>query len=174
MQLQKILLTASTLIAMPLSAHSFCFEEAGNYYGISPQLLWSIAKTESNFNPNAINRNTNGSYDYGIMQINSIWSKKLGKTWSELSDPCTNVKVGAWILAQCIQDYGNTWRAVGCYNSRTPSKGDKYAAKVFSVIQQHGVREHIPPKREEQFAHNISGITAVTPWDEVFGGTAFR
>ena len=141
MQLQKILLTASTLIAMPLSAHSFCFEEAGNYYGISPQLLWSIAKTESNFNPNAINRNTNGSYDYGIMQINSIWSKKLGKTWSELSDPCTNVKVGAWILAQCIQDYGNTWRAVGCYNSRTPSKGDKYAAKVFRVISSRCRRD---------------------------------
>jgi hypothetical protein len=169
MQLQKILFTASTLMALPLSAHSFCFVEAGNSYGISPQLLWSIAKTESNFNPNAINRNTNGSYDYGIMQINSIWSKKLGKTWGELSDPCTNVKVGAWILAQCIQDYGNTWRAVGCYNSRTPSKGDKYAAKVFRVIQQHGGGELRQSQREEHFARNTSGITSVTPWDEVFG-----
>jgi len=174
MRLQKILIAASALVVMPVSAHSFCFEEAGRFYGISPQLLWSIAKTESNFNPNAVNRNTNGSYDYGVMQINTIWSKKLGKTWGELSDPCTNVKVGAWILAQCIQDYGQTWRAVGCYNSRTPSKGDKYAAKVFRVIQQHGGGEFRQSQREVHLARNTSGITSVTTWDEVFGGPVPR
>lgn len=174
MNLQKYLFSSLIIISLPLYANAFCFEEAGNYYGISPQLLWSIAKTESNFNPNAVNRNTNGSYDYGVMQINTIWSKKLGKTWGELSDPCTNVKVGAWILAQCIQDYGHTWRAVGCYNSRTPSKGDKYAAKVFRVIQQHGGGELRQPQRKEHFARNTSGITSVTPWDEVFGGPVPR
>lgn len=138
MRPQKILFTTLLMLAMPLYANAFCFQDAGEYYGISPQLLWSIAKTESNFNPSAINRNSNGSYDYGVMQINSIWAKKLGSTWNALSDPCTNVKIGAWILAQCIQDYGYTWRAVGCYNSRTPSKGDQYAAKVFRVLNEYG------------------------------------
>lgn len=173
MRPQKTLFTTLLLIALPLYANAFCFEEAGDYYGISPQLLWSIAKTESNFNPTAINRNTNGSYDYGVMQINSIWAKKLGSTWNALSDPCTNVKIGAWILAQCIQDYGNSWRAVGCYNSRTPSKGDKYATKVFRVLREYGAVGKVSQQRSVQIAR--SEILTVTPWDEVLGrGTSFR
>lgn len=174
MCLQKVLFTTLLLIAMPLYANAFCFEEAGDYYGISPQLLWSIAKTESDFNPTAINRNTNGSYDYGVMQINSIWAKKLGSTWNALTDPCTNVKIGAWILAQCIQDYGYTWRAVGCYNSRTPSKGDKYATKVFRVlIENRTAGRNLPQQSAVQVAR--SETMTVTPWNEVLSsGTSAR
>ena len=98
-RLPGICLLMISLVCLPIQAKAFCFEEAGSQYGISPQLLWSIAKTESNFNPRAINRNGNGTYDYGLMQINSSWAKRLGKTWNELGEPCTNVKVGAWVLA---------------------------------------------------------------------------
>ena len=95
-------------------------------YNISPQLLWGIAKHESGLKPDAINWNTNGTYDYGVMQINSSWSKILGKErWAALSDPCENIKTGAWILNQCIKDYGYGWTAVGCYNSRTPGKSQR-------------------------------------------------
>lgn len=152
-----------SLACLPVHAGAFCFEEAGSLYGISPQLLWSIAKTESNFNPRAVNRNSNGTYDYGLMQINSSWAKRLGKTWNDLGEPCTNVKVGAWVLAQCIQDYGYTWRAVGCYNSRTPSKGDRYAGKVYRVLAQYATR----PQAMTIVAAN-STPQSVSPWDEVF------
>lgn len=50
---------------------SFCYEEAGNSYGISPHLLHAISKGESNFYPLSVNHNTNGSYDFVLMQINS-------------------------------------------------------------------------------------------------------
>ena len=166
-RLPGICLIALCLACQPAFARAFCFEEDGSMYGISPQLLWSIAKTESNFNPRAINRNSNGSYDYGLMQINSIWAKKLGKTWNELGDPCTNVKVGAWVLAQCIQDYGNTWRAVGCYNSRTPSKGDRYAGKVYRILAKHAGQE------QQMQVASISMNHIETPWEEVFND-AFR
>lgn len=118
----------------PDPVHAFCFEEAGAIYRVSPQLLWAIAKVESNFNPDALNRNKNGSHDVGLMQINSWWVERglLSPTlWRQLADPCTNVKVGAWILAQCFQRHGLSWEAVGCYNATSPDKRAKYAWKVF-------------------------------------------
>lgn len=145
-------------------AAAFCFEEAGNRYGISPQLLYAISKGESSFNPLAINRNTNGTYDYGLMQINSSWEptlRKLGIPWNSLADPCTNIMVGAWVLSQCIQDYGYTWPAVGCYNSRTPSKRDQYAAKVARIIK------HV--QSLTQSVQVASALKVSTPWEEAFG-----
>lgn len=126
------------LILLPLSAHAFCFQEAGQRYAVSPWLLWAIAKAESNLEPSALHHNSNGTIDVGLMQINSIWADQLGKTWNHLGDPCTNVMAGAWILSQCIQDYGYTWKAVGCYHSRTPTRRDAYAARIAAILERAG------------------------------------
>jgi soluble lytic murein transglycosylase-like protein len=99
------------------SAFRFCFHRAGVMYHVSPDLLKAIARVESGLNPSALNRNRNGSYDYGLMQINSRWYETLGDDWRHLSDPCYNVLVGAWILRQCIDRYGYTWDAVACYHT---------------------------------------------------------
>ena len=120
---------------LPAHTHAFCFQEAGQRYGISSNLLRAIAKAESALNPTATNQNGNGTVDVGLMQINSIWADQLGSTWNHLFDPCTNVMVGAWILNQCIQDYGSTWQAVGCYHSRTPAKRDAYAVKIAHIYK---------------------------------------
>lgn len=115
---------------------AFCFEEAGETYGVSPQLLWAIAKTESNFNPTAVNYNRNGSFDYGVMQINSYWYRELGhQRWMNLNDACYNVKVGAWILSQCVQRYGYTWRAVGCYNGMSNDTRVRYARRIYRTLK---------------------------------------
>jgi soluble lytic murein transglycosylase-like protein len=131
---------ATTIISVCVSSDcgAFCFEEAGKQYNLPPQLLWSIAKNESNFKPDAVNINKNGSYDFGVMQINSSWAGKLGvQLWSQLADPCTNVKVGAWILSQCINDYGYGWKAIGCYNSRTPGKNEAYAQRIAATLSRY-------------------------------------
>jgi len=123
-----------------------CFIEASQTYRVSVWLLWGIAKVESNFNPRAIRKNRNGSYDVGLMQINTVWLselKKYGITLQDLFDPCVNVKVGAWILAQCIRDYGYTWRAVGCYHSRNVKRGMKYAGRVRKVIAMEMKRKEM-------------------------------
>lgn len=118
-------------------ADQLCFDEAGAQYGINPLILRAIAKVESNFNPRAINWNRNGTYDFGVMQINTIWAPVLGiERWNTLGDPCSNIKTGAMILADCMKKYGYTWEAIGCYNSRTPDKRDRYALKVFSQLQR--------------------------------------
>jgi len=115
---------------------AFCFDEAGSLYNVSPRILRAIARVESGFKPDAFNRNANGTYDYGLMQINSSWAQVLGeKLWSSLGDPCTNVKVGAWILSDCIRRYGYTWEAVGSYNAEAKHKRVKYAKKVYQALQ---------------------------------------
>ena len=119
-------------------AFAFCFEAAGAEYGVSPRLLWSIAKVESDFTPQAVNWNQNGTYDYGLMQINSAGAQKLGiGVWRSLGDPCANVKAGAWILARCVGRYGYTWEAVGCYNASNDSKRAQYARRVYAVFKKY-------------------------------------
>jgi soluble lytic murein transglycosylase-like protein len=128
------------LLLIPAIAYCFCFEDAGQYYGVSPQLLWAIAKVESNFNPKAINRNKNGTYDIGLMQINSSWLpylKKHGIDPSLLWDPCYNAHVGAMVLRHCIDTYGYGWRAVDCYNKgKNAKENSMYVWKVYKSLLQ--------------------------------------
>ncbi|MDA8090361.1 MAG: lytic transglycosylase domain-containing protein [Nitrospiraceae bacterium] len=136
--MSRILIALILLLSFPALASAFCFEQAGAEYGVSPRLLWSIAKVESGFAPQAVNWNQNGTYDYGLMQINSAWAKQLGPgIWWSLGDPCTNVKAGAWILAQCFRRYGYTWEAVGCYNASNERKRQEYARKVYAVFKRY-------------------------------------
>jgi soluble lytic murein transglycosylase-like protein len=115
-------------------AHA-CWEEAAARYGVNPYVLYAIAKTESNLNPSAINRgNRNGTYDIGLMQINSGWLPELRKHGigeAQLLDACTNIQVGAWVLAQNMRRMGNSWEAVGAYNARDAQLRIKYALKVY-------------------------------------------
>jgi soluble lytic murein transglycosylase-like protein len=118
-------------------ALTHCFEQAGAEYGINPVILWTIAKVESNFNPHAINYNKNGTYDYGIMQINSRWYRVLGhERWMRLSDPCYNIRVGAWVLRNCMETYGYSWDAIACYNAGSPRKGRPYTWKIYRVLKE--------------------------------------
>lgn len=158
------------LLIIPAVSHAFCFEQAGREYDIAPLLLWSVAKGESGFNPTAIGRNSNGTYDYGLMQINSSWAATLGPArWNALADPCTNVRTGAWILRQCIDKYGYNWRAVGCYNSRTPSKRDRYAAKIERIVRD--VRKYAARPVADLPQPKTGTATAEKPWELVFGNT---
>ena len=121
--------------ALPAQA---CWEDAANRYQVSSALLYAIARTESGLNPQAIGRNTNGSRDIGLMQINSAWLPTLashGIGERDLYEPCTNIHVGAWILAGNVSRLGYTWEAVGAYNAASPSLRRNYVEKV---------RRHLP------------------------------
>ena len=118
-------------------ANAFCFQDAGETYGVSPLLLEAIMVVESQGNPGAINHNRNGSYDFGLMQINSSWAKTWGpEVWKTLGDPCVNVYAGAYVLADCIKQFGQTWEAVGCYNARSKEKKIDYVRKVKTVFER--------------------------------------
>jgi hypothetical protein len=134
----KVICTITLLLIIFCSnCYSFCFQEAGQLYGINPTVLRSIAKVESNTRPDTVNKNSNDTSDVGLMQINTIWKMTLGEErWRYLGDACYNTKTGAWILATCINKYGYNWKAVGCYNSQTPEKSEIYAKRVFSQLER--------------------------------------
>lgn len=134
----KIIFTITLLLLIVSSTgYSFCFQEAGQLYGINPMVLRSIANVESNTKPDTVNENSNGTFDVGLMQINTIWKMTLGEErWRYLGDACYNTKTGAWILATCINKYGYNWKAIGCYNSQTPEKSEIYAKRVFSQLER--------------------------------------
>ncbi len=115
-----------------------CFDDASKRYNVPREILWSIASVESKFKYNAINKNSNGTYDLGMMQVNTIWKNqllKIGITENMLFDPCQNIYVGTWILAQNIKKYGYGWEAIQRYNGRDTQL--KYAHKVYKMIVQY-------------------------------------
>ena len=141
-------------ITLSNTARANCWVAAGERYGINPQLLWGIAGAESDYNPRAHNVShikRTGTRDIGLMQINSSALPKLkdlGIDEAALWDPCTNIAVGAWILADKMKKHGPTWDAVGAYNAACTTlskKGciearTKYAWRVYS--RASGSRHH--------------------------------
>lgn len=118
-----------------------CVRQAARRYQVDERLIHAIIQVESSGNPSASNRNANGSEDIGVMQINSSWLPVLGRYGIKrrhLDDPCTNVHVGAWVLAGNIARYGYTWRAVGAYNARSHVKREKYVAQVWRRYRASG------------------------------------
>jgi len=119
-----------------------CFLSAGKRYGVPPELLIAIAVVESGGRVNALNKNRNGTYDVGLMQINTdnyLLLRRAGiiKSLKELWNPCKNIYAGAYILRQCINKYGLTWKGVDCYNKgRRARSASRYVNKVYSVLRR--------------------------------------
>ncbi|WP_269507303.1 lytic transglycosylase domain-containing protein [Burkholderia sp. IMCC1007] len=134
----KIVATVALSCALHGVARADCLDDAAIFQKVSVSLLRGIAQVESGMNPNAINTNTNGTVDIGLMQINSTWLPTLareGITRESLFDACTNAYVGAWILSQNIRQLGANWNAIGAYNAASPDKRLAYARKVYDAIR---------------------------------------
>ncbi len=119
-----------------------CVTQAATYHSVSPWILRAIIQVESSFNPNALNKNNNGTVDVGIAQINSMHFKELGKYGigqRELMNGCISSYVAAWHLRKQVVAYGNTWFAVGAYHSATPCFNQRYTGLVWNVLLKWGV-----------------------------------
>lgn len=131
----KWLLCAAAGLGLTPLVHAHCFELAAQRYQVPVQLLKAIAMQESGGRADAINRsNTNGSYDIGMMQINSFWLPKLarhGIQEQDLFDPCVSVLVGAWVLSDNFARLGYNTQGLGAYNARSPDKRERYARAVL-------------------------------------------
>lgn len=132
-------LLVSAPAAFTSVCHADCLDDAAQFHRVNVQLVRAIAQQESGMRANAVNTNSDGSEDIGLMQINSSWLPKLaryGITRQRLFDACVNGYVGTWILASNIKQFGATWKAVGAYNAVSTNKQLIYANHIYRRLQR--------------------------------------
>jgi len=106
------------------------FQRAGEMYNVPVNLLKSVAKAESSFNPTVVS----SAGAQGIMQLMPATAKGLGVTNS--FDPEQNIMGGAKYLSQMLDKFsGNVELSLAAYN-----------AGPGNVIKYEG----IPPFKETQ------------------------
>lgn len=164
---RQLLVAVCLLCGLPAWAHA-CWDAVARRHGVPADLLYAVAKVESDLNPKAVNRShfhRTRSMDLGLMQINSRHLPKLaryGITEASLFDPCTNLDVGAWLLADLFARKGLSWDSVGAYNAAcTELKGEactqaraRYAWKVYRQLpgNKQTAQRNPAPRRTEPAA----------------------
>ncbi len=138
--LLAFLLGAGNAQAKSLEA---CFKEAAIKHQIPLDLLLAVSYTESRFKTGLNGHNKNASYDYGPMQINSIWAtqaKKMGHNWQKIkTNPCANIMFGGHILKYNHKLMGSWSAAIGAYNAgyAKTSKANKRRQRYYRLVMSH-------------------------------------
>lgn len=83
-------------------------------------LVRAFMYRESGGKPDAVGRNTNGTFDQGLMQLNSAYFKD-----PNVMDPATNIELGVKAIAKLLKRYGgNIENVIMAYNcGHAPSEG---------------------------------------------------
>lgn len=124
-----------------------CLMLAAQTYSVPPAVMVGILQVEGGRVGQQV-QNTNGSYDLGPMQINTIWVPELADYWGVdnttaarwiRDDACTNMGVAAWILRSHMDSTGSLSKAIAHYHSKTPSRGYAYREKVISAMRKNGL-----------------------------------
>ena len=118
-----------------------CMSLVASIYSLPPRVLPSIQATEGGV-PGLAVRNTNGTEDLGVMQINTLWldplSRYTGLPRAEvrerlLSQPCFNIAAAGAILRHYLDGAGgDVMAAIGNYHSHTPPLHAAYRLRVIA------------------------------------------
>lgn len=146
-------IVAERTATRPVTAQCF-FAEAARQQ-IEPLKLLAVMKTEGGRVGQFV-RNSNGTYDIGPMQINSVHladlSKRLGASREEVAsalayDGCFNVAIGAWMLRKRTDEAGGDfWYGIGFYHSKTPTYRNRYILSVHKNMQDIVNRLNTQPR----------------------------
>lgn len=124
----------------PLTAS--CLVHAANSYAVHPDVLLAILMVEQGTVGKNSRANSNGTYDIGPFQINSMHRQRLaalGISEEELrNDGCLNAAVAAWQLRQVltpekesrISSADEYLSAIANYHSATPKYNAVYAQRL--------------------------------------------
>ena len=117
-----------------------CMALVASLYDLPPRVLPSIHKVEGGM-PGSVHRNKDGSDDYGVMQINSLWLPALS-TYTGLTQravreklitqPCFNIAASGAIMRTYLNETrGDLMLAIGNYHSHTVPLNRRYQSKVI-------------------------------------------
>jgi len=109
------------------------FQKAGEKYNVDPNLLKSIAKVESDFNPNAENKKSGA---LGMMQIMPQTAKGIEKNYNIVVDPRdaeSSVFGAAALMDELLTKYDNdVYKALEDYNGGPSLVGKSAETKKYS------------------------------------------
>lgn len=142
-----------------------CIIPAANYHQVNQHILRAILRVESGLKPKAVGRNSNGTQDVGIGQMNSMHFKELanfGIAPGDLLDPCIGTYVAAWHLKKGMTAYGNTWEGIARYHSSTPYFNRRYQILLSNELVRlkvlPGVIQGVPPLRKSDLASSNGAL----------------
>jgi len=105
--------------------------------GLPPRVLPVIQKIEGG-SAGIVKQDANGTEDFGVMQVNSIWiaplaaRAQISETQTRqrlIADPCFNIAAAGLILeSYLIENQGALLPAIGDYHSHTPALNAAYVA----------------------------------------------
>lgn len=146
-----IFLVVFGLTASYAKTYEACFKKAAKKHGVPLDYLLAVSFTESSFRHSSRNSNRNGTADYGLMQINSIWAKeahKYGYSWNKIKkNACTNIMFGSLILKNNKKRLGSWKKAIGAYNAgfaSTPKAKKRRLRYYKKVLRNRAIaKKHI-------------------------------
>jgi soluble lytic murein transglycosylase-like protein len=134
------------------SARADCFDGAATRFATHPDLLRAMGEQESNLRPDALGPVLDdGNRALGLMQVNSIHLPELaryGIKREDLMNGCVSVYVGAWLFARDRSKVGDTWKAVGVYNTGRNSKNTDAQARYIAAVRRRFERIQSGRRRE--------------------------
>lgn len=107
-------------ISLSSKLQQYTFEQAKKY-NLPYELMLAVMYVESSYNPNVIHWNKNGTYDSGLMQINSCnknWlNEELGIT--DFLNAENNIDAGCFYFGSLFEQYRNRGEhyILMCYNA---------------------------------------------------------
>lgn len=126
-------------------------QRSASKWGIPLSILQAVIQQESGWNPNVPdNKNTNGTYDHGIAQLNSKYFPDAATL-----TPSQQIDAAAQHLADKYAQTGTWAAAVKGYNGSGP-KAEAYSTEVMALANQLGSTQN--PSLGNPFLDTLSAF----------------
>lgn len=122
-----------------------CMLTVATTFGLPPRVLPAIQMVEGGAS-GLVQRNSNGTEDLGVMQVNTIWipvfASQVGLSEEAMRDrllnrPCFNIAIAGAIMSMHLREtHGDLAKAIGNYHSRSPGLHGRYQAKVGAAAEK--------------------------------------
>jgi len=135
--------------------------QAGQAVRIDPALILAVMAIESSFNPFA--QSTAGAQ--GLMQVMTrVHVEKYDDYGGQFAafDPLSNLRVGVWVLRDCIDKAGSIENGLRCYVGAAHLKTDRGYAK--KVLAEYGrLQQIIAQARQDGVPQLLNTVVAAPP-----------